>query len=658
MEDVGRPLYAFPPFCLDPYKHVLSRNGERIPLTQKAFATLLVLLEKHGHTVDKEELIERVWSGVAVEENNLSQCISAIRKALGEQHDAHNFILTIPGRGYRFVADVRELAAGSLPMNGEKWTVSHVAETPGWDKAEVDLANIQVNNSPSRRVAPEHSETSKEIQGRKWWKFLAAAATGLLIVIAIAGFIEFRASRHRPLAGGSTPSSIVVLPFLNLGGNSADDYLSDGFTEEVTTNLAEVKGLRVVARTSAFEFRGKGEDVRHIGEVLNVGAVLEGSVRKSGNTLHITAQLVSTQNGYHLWSRAYDGPPEQMHAIQDEIVEQTAHTLGIAANIHAANWARRQTENAEAHDLYLEGRYYFNKRDLPDMQRSVQLYEAAIKKDPNFALAYAGLADTYIVMGGNGQAPLAETVPRAKAAMGRALQLDPYLAEAHAALALLNSESSGKRRDLESELRRAIELSPGYASAHHWLGLILSGQGRFDEADAELRKAQVLDPLSPIITESVAENFYNWRRYDDAIEQVQHIRKMGSSAGDSTLGFAYLQKGMYAEAIGVFSDLLRADRTGGSLTNLAIAYAAAGDEQQALRLLSEANTLRGGYVSPYRTALVYVNLGETDAAFRWLQRAYREKDPLLGDIKVDPMLDYLRSDHRYFELVKEADLND
>jgi Tfp pilus assembly protein PilF len=292
------------------------------------------------------------------------------------------------------------------------------------------------------------------------------------------------------------------------------------------------------------------------------------------------------------------------------------------------------------------------------MQRSAQLFEAAVRKDPNFALAYAGLADTYVVMGGNGQKPLSEVVPHAKPALARALELDPDLAEAHATMALLNSEVLGERRDLVPELRRAVELSPGYANAHQWLGNVLTGEGDFEEADAELRKAQVLDPLSPMITEGVAENFYYWRRYDDAITQVQLIRKMGSTLGDDILGRAYVQKTMYHDAITVFSSLAQKDRAPLPLIRLAITYAAAGQNARARSLLREARTARKIYVPPYWVAVAYLYLGEKDNSFRWLQKAYQQNDPTLGWMKVDPMLDPIRSDPRYLDLLRKADLSD
>ena len=571
MENPAKISYEFPPFCLDPAKRVLLRDGDRIPLTQKAFATLLVLLEHHGQTVGKDELISRVWEGTAVEENNLNQCISALRKALGEKPDEHRFVVTVPGKGYRFVAEVRE---------------------PLWARP------VETQFEPVGIAGPEVLSKGRTHNTTRLG--LLAAGVGLtLLAITFVGITRARSSGRQKHS--RVPASVAVLPFLNLSGSSENDYFSDGFTEELTTSLAEVQGIRVVARTSAFQFRGKNEDVRRVGDQLGVGAIIEGSVTRSGDDLHVTAQLVSTQDGYHLWSRTFDVPQSQGYAIQQEIVRDTAHALGLSAPL----LAHKYTVNPEAHNLYLEGRYYWNKRDLPDMERSVQLFEAAIEKDPSFALAYAGLADSYVVMGGNGQKPLSEVVPQAKPALAKALELDPYLAEVHATMALLNSEVSGERRDLIPELRRAVELSPGYASAHQWLGLILSNERHFEEADAELRKAQVLDPLSPMITEGVAENFYYWRRYDNAIAEALRVRKLGSAVGDSILGRAYLQKAMYQDAMSVFKHIAQTDQGPTPLIWLAITYAAAGQKKPASDLLRKATT-REGYVPPYWVGVGYL----------------------------------------------------
>jgi adenylate cyclase len=331
------------------------------------------------------------------------------------------------------------------------------------------------------------------------------------------------------------PVSVAVLPFLNLTGNSHNDYLSDGFTEKLTTALAAVRGLRVVARTSAFQFRNRAADVRQIGVQLGVGAVIEGSLSQSGDWLHITAQLVSTRTGYHLWSGEYEGDRGEIYSIEEQILQQTVQALGVPAGNEEQNSAHRRTGTLEAHDLYVEGRYFWNKRDLPDMERSVQRFQAAVREDPNYALAYVGLAETYVVMAGNGQKPYGEVMPLARAAVDRALELDSDLPEAHLIMAML-FPPWGDTQAKEREFRRAVELNPSYATAHHWYGVILTGVGRFQEAEAELPQAQVLDPLSPMITEGLVENFYYWRRYDSAIQQAQRIHEMGSKLGDPFMG--------------------------------------------------------------------------------------------------------------------------
>jgi TolB-like protein/DNA-binding winged helix-turn-helix (wHTH) protein len=620
----SRRLFEFGPFRLDSAERLLLHQDQPVSLPPKAFDALVLLVENSGRLLEKEVLIQHLWPNTAVEENSLSQCIYLLRKTLGEDQigGENQYIETVPRHGYRFVAPVRKIS----------------------------LQNLQSGHDDGLQPTTQ--------TGRRSYRLTLVYAIAIVILVVLVSVGRWRkrvvGDEHRA-SGPPGPPSVAILPFLNLSGSSENEYLSDGFTEELTTALAEVRDLRVVARTSAFQFLGKGEDVRRIGEKLNVATVMEGSVSRSGDRLHVTAQLVSTQNGYHLWSRTYDVPQSQIYAIQQEIVRDTVRTLGIPP---PRRLAHKYTASSEAHDLYLEGRYYWNKRDLPDMERSVQLFEAAIRKDPNFALAYTGLADDYVVMGGNGQKPLSEVVPHAKPALLRALELDPDLAEAHATLALLNSEISGERRDLVPELRRAVELSPGYASAHQWLGNILSAEGHFEEADAELRKAQLLDPLSPMITEGVAENFYYWRRYDDAITQVQRLRKMGSALGDDILGRAYVQKTMYHDAITVFSGLVQTNRAPLPLAHLAITYAAAGQNARARSLLREASATRETYIPPYWVAVVYLYLDEKDNTFRWLQRAYRQNDPTLGWMKVDPMLDPIRSDPRYLDLLRKADLND
>ena len=618
MNNGEKTIFSFGPYRLDPVERVLSRANESLGLTPKAFDALVLLVENSGHLLEKDLFMQRLWPDTTVEENNLSQCIYVLRRTLnhGTAPDENQYIETVPRRGYRFTANVERI---SLSPRHEGMTNS--------DKAE---------------PKPRQRSTRAAL--------LAAGAAAVIFALAFA--ILSRRLRPASPSADTSSASVAVLPFLNLSDKPQNEYLSDGFTEELTTALAEVHGLRVVARTSAFQFRGKGEDVRKIGNQLNVGAIIEGSLSKTGDKLHVTAQLINARNGYHFWSGEYDGDPKEIYGIEEQIVSQTTRALGISDNGPRASVATRRTENPEAHDLYLEGRYFWYKRDLPDMDKSIELFQAAIRKDHNYALAYLGLADAYVVIAGNGQRPYAQVMPAAGKALSKSLELDPSLPEAHITKAMLLPPFVDQRMK-EQEFRRAVELAPGYATAHHWYGVILTSLGRFEEADAELRKAQLLDPLSPMVTEDLAENYYYWRRYDKVVEQVGRIREMGSHVGDPILGLAYIQQGQHQEAITLFRGLSQGGEPGKNLTYLATAYAAAGQAEEARRLLKAAQNSGGGYVPAYMIARAYVFLGEKDEAFGWLQKGYEQPDPTMS-LRVDPALDPIRSDPRYTELVRKA----
>jgi len=481
-------------------------------------------------------------------------------------------------------------------------------------------------------------------------------AAALVLMAAIVLTSTYYLLRSR--APGA-PASIAVVPFLNLSGGSAGEYLSEGVAEDLTTGLAELKGLRVVAATSAFQFRGKSEDVRKIGQALNAEALLEGSISQSGGGLRVNAQLINTRNGYHLWSKAYDVPGAKLFAFEQDVVQETARVLRVPAS-GAIPSMKRDTENAEAHNLYLQGRYLWNTRQLPDMLQSVQLFQRAIKDDPNYALAYAGLADTYTVMAINTQMAPAEAVPRAKAALKSALELEPNLAQAHATLGLLESQCEWNWRGAEQEFHQAIALQPNYAPAHHWAALNYMELGQFAAADAEFRQAQVLDPLSPMISEGLAENFYVARRYDDAITTV--LNMPNPKVGWAVLTYSYIFKGMYQEALKV-PEVANATDLDGFLLKAEILIRS-GDRAAGLKILEdlESNHLNPGadqnYIPPGYLGWAYAMAGEKERAFAWLEKAYQQHDPALANLKVDPGFDSLRSDPRYPDLLKRVGLSE
>jgi TolB-like protein/DNA-binding winged helix-turn-helix (wHTH) protein/cytochrome c-type biogenesis protein CcmH/NrfG len=629
-------FYEFGPFRLDPTERLLLRDGKPIELTPKAFEVLLVLAKNSGHLLDKDQLLKQVWPDTAVEENNLTQAIYTLRRALGDDKEGNKIIETVPRRGYRFVAGVQERAKpAGKPVAG------------GIAGAEASLAGGKLPGDLSARPRPRSAAIK------------AGVAAGAVLLLAL-GAWSFRslvaAKAHRPIS-----TSLVVLPFENLGAEPGDQYLSDGLSEELTTSMAQVPGLRVVARTSAYQFRGKGEDVRRIGTQLGVGAVLEGSLSRTGQKLRITAQLINAQDGYHIWSQAYGGDVGDFLRIEQQVAEAATRALGMPASAAPVSAAAGRKENAQAYDLYLQGRFLWNKRTTDAMKGSIALYQQAIQLDPAFAQAYAGLGDTYVVMAVNRQLPAVEAVQHAKDAARKALELDPQMAEPHATLGLVKSMCEWDWQGGEAEFQRALELNPSYATAHHWAALNLMAMGRFEEAAAELRKAQVLDPLSIMITYSLGENFYYWRRYDDVLEQGRRIAQMDPRdvRAHDLLARGYEGKGMPGEAVAEFRDwLAKTDDQGVAAQMRLRMYLDSGDIAAARREAAEmTRAAKTESTLGYALAGCYALLGEKQAALDWLDRAYEVRDPDLASLKVDPNFDSLHSEPRYLELLKKVGLN-
>jgi adenylate cyclase len=547
--------------------------------------------------------------------------------------------IDLPKGGYVPVFQPRSLWSHQ-PQGTEHASEQESAAADNGDLHRADVAEGLVTSLPSS------SQTTRERVSRM------AATVILLAAVAVASVAYVRLRSH------STPASIAVLPFLDLREGHPEPYLSDGMAEELTTGMAQFNGLRVVAATSAFQFRGKSEDVRKIGQALGADALLEGSISQSANSLRVNAQLIDARNGYHLWSKAYDVHPDNILASEQEIVLDTAHALHVSAN--SPRPLNRDTESSEAHDLYLRGRYLWHTRQLPDMLQSIQLFQHAIQDDPNYALAYAGLADTYTVMAINTQMAPAEAIPLAKAALQRAIELDPDSAQVHATWGLLKSQCEWDWHGAEQEFRKAIELDSNYAPAHHWAALEHMYLGQFDLADAEFRKAQVLDPMSPMITEGRAENFKAARRYDDAINIV--LNMPDKRVAWQVLAQVYTYKGMYQEALNVPGIGDAADLNG--LIIKAGAMAGAGHRAEALRILEDfqRNHQNSGasndYIPPGVLAYGYASISEKEQAFTWLEKAYQVHDPALAYLKVDPIFDSLRSDPRYADLLRKVGLSD
>jgi len=481
--------------------------------------------------------------------------------------------------------------------------------------------------------------------------------------------VEVESGVTKTLMTKAKPSpSIAVLPFTNLTADKEQEYFCDGMAEEIINALTHVEGLHVVARTSAFSFRGKEVDVREIGRKLNVGAVVEGSVRKAGHKLRISVQLVKVADGYRLWSEKYDRHtgeeccPEDIFCIQDEISMAVVDKLKVKLlGKEKEKLIKRRTEDLDAYSLYLKGRYFWNKRTEESLRKAVHYFEQAIEKDPGYALAYAGLADSHILLAEYSLLPPKDAFPRAKAAVMEALEIDETLAEAHTSLAFIKTLNDWDWIGAEKEFKQAIEFNPGYATAHQWYAEHLTMTGQYAEAIAEFKRAQELDPLSLIIgVASAVTLFCGTRRYDRVMEECQKVLEMDPNFGGAlnVLGMVYRERAMYEEAIEAFQKARTFDEGNTWVTaELGHAYAVSGNRSEAQKVLDELEQLsKRSYVPPDNIALVYLGFGKKNLTFEYLEKAYEDRSVGLSWLKADPIFDSLRSDPRFIKLLKKVGL--
>ncbi|MBI1813481.1 MAG: tetratricopeptide repeat protein [Deltaproteobacteria bacterium] len=499
---------------------------------------------------------------------------------------------------------------------------------------------------------------------------LVIAGHGLVIALVGAGvgrwfwpLFAAPATTPKPSAAASAEvsKSVAVLPFVNMSGNDADEYLSDGMSEEIITALSKVSGLRVAARTSSFFFKGKNEDIEEIGAKLRVGSVLEGSVRKVGPKLRVTAQLISTGDGYHLWSETYDEDTADILAIESAVAQRVAAALKVT--LHASEQARLQskpTENPEAHQLYLKGRYYVNRYSEEGLKKGLTYLQQAIALDPGYALAYQGLAYYYSIVNDWFAAPK-DAMPKMRAAAEKALQIDPTLSEPHTFLAAFAWWYDWNWSTAEEEHKRALALDPNSVVAHEFYGQYLNLIRLAPEGIDEVRRAVAIDPLSPEANSFLGATLYCARRYADAIAQFRETLEMEPSYSFARLqlGKAYVQNGELERGI---AELRRAKELDPHnpdvMSALGYAYAVARDRDAAQRAIDELRQQsQASYVSPYFFAVIYAALGETDQAFAFLDRAYEDRSFFISGLKVDPMVDALRADPRFTALLKKVGLD-
>lgn len=452
-------------------------------------------------------------------------------------------------------------------------------------------------------------------------------------------------------------NSIAVLPFKNMSADPEQEYFCEGIAEELINSLIQIADLRVVARTSAFSFKGKDVDIREIGKKLNVDKVLEGSVRKAGNRLRITAQLVNVADGYHLWSERYDREMEDIFAIQDEVTLALVETLKVKLlGREKAKLKKRHTDDQEAYNLYLKGRYFLNDRTSEGIIKRIEYFNQAIELDPAYALAYVGLADSYILLGEWEFSPPKEIYPKAKTAVLKALEIDDRLSEAHCALAMIKRDYDWDWVGAEKEFKKALELNTNYPTAHQWYAEYLTFMGKHDEAIEEIGIAQELDPLSLIITAAGGVVFFCAREYDQGIEQCKKVLDLDSSYYPAHLFLAlnYMQKGIYEEAIIEINKAIGHGGRGNLKAYIACSYALAGERTEAQKVFKDLRRIsRQEFVSQYFYAIYYFVIGENDQGFKHLDEAIEKHHYLMIFIKVDPFLDGIRNDPRYKALLKK-----
>lgn len=640
-------IYEFGPFRIDVGRRIVLREGEPVALTSKSFDTLLVLVERRGEVVCKDELMKTLWPDTIVEENNLTQQISMLRKALGERASEHRYVLTVPGRGYRFIAEVREAGIKEHDLIIEQHTTSHIT---------VAVEHDHERAMPAREENVKYSPDTSHAARRQWIdKSAIVSISVVLAVLTIAIAFWFSSRRAQPQGNNGIKKSIAVLPFKSLNSDSANDYLGTGMSDTLIAKLSNIHQISVRPTSTVIKYAGQNQDAQMIGRELGVDSVLEGTVQKAGDRVRVTVQLVNVQDRHSLWAQSFDEKFTDIFTVQDLISEQVARTMLLKLNVdEQRQLSKRETDNVEAYQEYLRGRYFWNKRNDEGLKKSLERFQQAITLDPDYGQAHAGLADAYTLIAHYRIKPYVqnETFQKARAAAIKALKIDDTLAEAHASLAFIKTYYDHDESGAEIEFKRAIELDPNYATAHHWYSEYLAMRGQEQEAMIEIKRAQELDPLSPVINTTLGERLYLARRYDEAIRQLQKTLEFAPDFGPAhyTLGLAFEQKGMYEEAI---FELRRARDTSGNsqnvLASLGHTLALAGQKSAAHKILGE--LLAKDDPVPYAIAVIYQGLGEKQQTIGWLKKVKDKKDALDMMLKLDPRMDNLRDEPGFQELL-------
>lgn len=628
---------------LDWRAYQLRRSGQAIRLSRIPMELLFLLVERRGELVTRDEIVSRIWGkDVFLDtDNSINAAVRKLRQVLDDDPEQPRYVQTVTGMGYRFIAPVVEVS----PAEAEPATVEGEAPEDG------NLADSKVSRYPTGRREP--------------LRFLAILLAISIVAIAAGFYIQSSRSRARAAHPSSGRLMLAVLPFENLTGDAAQDYFSDGLTEEMIARLGNLDSqhLGVIARTSVMHYKHSQEGLAQIGRDLGVEYVLEGSVRRDSGRVRITTQLIQMSDQSHLWARQYDRELSHLLALQGEIAQEVADEIPLALGDHkrieVAQSPALSPDALAAYDLYLKGRYFWNKRTAQGLQQAIECFQKAVAIDAK-APAYAGLADSYALLSGYSlTTPQTESMPKARTAALKALELDEGLAEAHTSLALITENYDWDWQAAEKEFRRAIELNPSYATAHQWYAEYLALQGRFDEALAESERARRLDPVSLIIASDNGQILYYSRLYDRAIAQFRAVLEMEPNFFPAHIvAGPYVEKGQFANALAETGKLMIPADGPWAWSWRAYIYGRAGQPAQARRALEKLQQLyRQEYVGPDPALFAYIGMGDKDQAFAWFEKAYADHANSLTSLKVNPAYDSLRSDPRFKDLMHRVRLD-
>jgi len=626
----------------------LRKHGFRIKLAEQPFQVLAFLLERPGEIVTREELRDRLWPGDTFVDfdHGLNNAVMRVREVLLDSSEHPRYVETVPRRGYRFVAPVEET---SVPP-----PVPATIELEGGSTSPASAAS-----------KPALAHTISEHPNVPRWFTSRLAAAIAIVVVGLAALLVFAIHARNVTtnqANAARSTSLVVLPLENLSGDKDQDYFADGMTDELIANLAKIRSLHVISRSTAMTYKGTRKPLSEIARELNVDAVVEGTVMRVGSRVRITAELVQVSTDHHLWADTYESQMGDVLALQNRVSAAIVNEIRINLTPEERERLAKTPEVApEAYENYLKGLYYWNKRSDENLTRAIGYFERATQLDPNYALAYAGLSDCYAIISAEifGTMPASEAAPKARAAAVRALELDPTLAEAQTSLATEKFNYEWDWSGAAQGFERAIGLNPSYATAYQRYSLYLIAMGRAQDSFAQIQKARALDPLSLSINFSLGWRLYMARQYDAAITQLKDTLEMDPSYELPHLvaGQAYEQKGNYALAIPELRKAVELSRgTPLMVSALAHAYARSGNRAEAEKLLAQLQAKSmNHYVSPYYFAIVCVGLGRTEEALDWLEKAFGDRSNGLVFLKVEPELDDLRSNSRFIALQQKLE---